>query len=346
MTNDKQAASVQLMTPIAKDAWRKYALLHSKSGPMHLVEWYDVLRTASSVKPLFLMAKTGEEIAGILPLYFSRSLLVGRHVASLHGAFLADSSQVAMELQDEAMRLATGRKAKFLLLREPGEVPLRPNAWHTAARSIVELQAGAEQLWSRLSSNTRRKARKAAKNGYSVDRPNEWVDEFYPIYAARMRQLGTPVQAKSFFSAIQKHLRQVTIFFRLRQGSQMIGGQLAIMHNDSLWSMYVASDIRHMRSYANYQLYWSSIEWACMRGLKQFDLGRSVIGSGNNQFKKLWASNEQQVTNDYFSTGMPVDPHKANLHRESSLKQKVWSRLPLSITNTIGPFLRKQLPFS
>ncbi len=341
---DQREITIHLMAPNERDAWRSYVHSHPRAGPMHLVEWYDVLDTASSVTPLYLMAAVGGKVAGVLPLYLSESLFTGRHVASLQGAFLADTDLVAAKLEAEAINVSFSRKAKYLLLRERSNILQPPDAAHQAVRSVIDLRQGAEALWGRLSSNTRRKVRKALKNGYTVETTGAWTDEFYAVYSKRMHQLGTPVETKKFFDSIAVHLGKETVFFSLLHGRRVVGGMLALVFNDALWSIYAAVDSVHMRSYANYRLYWSSIEHACARGLSRFDLGRSVVESGTHKFKKQWASRDQLVENAYFSI-RDINLDKINLHRESSRKQKAWRRLPLPVANIIGPVLRRQLPF-
>jgi hypothetical protein len=100
---------------------------------------------------------------------------------------------------------------------------------------------------------------------------------------------------------------------------------------------------RFRSDYAGEFLYWSVIERYCQKGFKVFDMGRSLIGSGNEVFKMKWKPRRQLLA--YWYALMPG-------HRLPELNQKnprfqaaiwLWKRLPAFIVRPLGPSLIKGL---
>ena len=105
-----------------------------------------------------------------------------------------------------------------------------------------------------------------------------------------------------------------------------------------------ANILRRFRSeYAGEFLYWSLIERYCQHGFKIFDLGRSLIGSGNETFKMKWKPRRQLLA--YWYALMPGHA-LPDLNQKSPKFQfaiQMWKRLPSFVVRLLGPFLIKGL---
>ena len=74
---------------------------------------------------------------------------------------------------------------------------------------------------------------------------------------------------------------------------ELAGAGVFILQGDVVTNLH-ANILRRFRSdYAGEFLYWSVIERYCRKGFKVFDLGRSLIGSGNETFKMKWKPRKQ-----------------------------------------------------
>jgi hypothetical protein len=73
------------------------------------------------------------------------------------------------------------------------------------------------------------------------------------------------------------------------------------------------------------------------------DLGRSLIGSGNETFKMKWRPRKKELA--YWYTLMPGQQLPA-LHQKNpkfQLAISLWKRLPAFVVRPFGPFLIKGL---
>jgi hypothetical protein len=102
--------------------------------------------------------------------------------------------------------------------------------------------------------------------------------------------------------------------------------------------------LRRFRSdYAGEFLYWMALERYCRKGFKVFDLGRSLIGSGNETFKMKWRPRKKHLA--YWYALMPGGrlPELNQKNPKFQLAIQVWKRLPAFVVRPLGPLLIKGL---
>ena len=79
---------------------------------------------------------------------------------------------------------------------------------------LLDLAADVDDQWRAFNGKLRNQIRKAEKNGLqSVIGHLEVLDAFYEVFARNMRDLGTPVYAKSFFRNIMEAFPDTTRIF-------------------------------------------------------------------------------------------------------------------------------------
>ena len=215
--------------------------------------------------------------------------------------------------------------------------------------TVVATRIGADALWSALKGTIRRGIRKAEKDEIQVARDSglEHLDEFYGIYAERMRELGTPVFGVTTLHAMREHLGQDRLrFYLAKRRDALIGGMLCIVHNRRITDMYVVARRLPDTEYANYLLYWHAIRDAADEGFDEFDLGRSTRGSTVHFFKQKWGGADIDIPYRYYpAAGSPLKMGLLEEPGEKSLMQRLWSKLPLPVCNIVGPIIRRDLPF-
>ena len=189
-------------------AWQEFVDGNSSAGCMHHAGWYGVLRDACWVTPYFLMAVNEQgTIEGILPTYFSRSPLTGRHISSLEDGVLALTTEAASALLTEARSLRDRTGSRYLQIRG-GMVDRAADVTQPTVRTVIETAEPVETLWTAVKKKTRWAVRQAEQQDLSVayDAELAHLSDFYAVYAAHMRDLGTPVFGFEMFAAIVKHL--------------------------------------------------------------------------------------------------------------------------------------------
>jgi FemAB-related protein (PEP-CTERM system-associated) len=330
--------------------WQAFVDQTPGAGCMHHAAWYAVLRDAYWVKPYFLIAEAAPgQVAGLLPLYHSRSPLTGSHLSSLEDGVLSVNAAATAALLAKARSLRDAIGAKYLQVR--GGMVDQPGARSApAVHTFIDTCQPVESLWSGVKKKTRWAIRQAEKADINIEHDADLagLEAFYRVYAEHMRDLGTPVMGIDAFRAMRLHLGSQRLrLYLVRERQRLIGGMLCILNN-GLWTDYLAivrpSD---ETDFANYLLYWHVIRDAAACGAPMLDLGRSTPDSNVHLFKRKWGGRDVGVTYHFYpaANAQSRDAGLEQLKRRKGLRQRLWSHLPLAVCNRLGPLLRKQLPF-
>jgi hypothetical protein len=122
---------------------------------------------------------------------------------------------------------------------------------------------------------------------------------------------------------------------------ELAGAGVFIFQEDTATNLH-ANILRRFRpEYAGEYLYWSAIERYSCTGFKTFDLGRSLIGSGNESFKMKWRPRKVPLAYWYaLSPGSPL-PGLNQQNPKFQLAIRVWKQLPSFAVRWLGPMLIK-----
>jgi CelD/BcsL family acetyltransferase involved in cellulose biosynthesis len=186
--------------------------------------------------------------------------------------------------------------------------------------------------------------RKAEREGVTIAAGGaDHLAAFYDVFAARMRDLGSPVHARRFLGAVVEAFGPRARIVLARRGGETIGGLIAIRFKDRLTVPWAACLERYFSLCPNMLLYWDTLRTACAEGIRHFDFGRSTRGSGTYRFKRQWGAREQQL----FWYTIPLRPESREaghaVARGGDFAAKAWRCLPLAVTRQLGPHIRKYL---
>lgn len=341
---------VSLVDESQLEAWQAFVENHlHQIGPYHHAGWYAILKECFAVQPYYLQATDeGGLVTGILPLYLSRSRLMGTHLASMYGGAVSVDPAATELLFEEAFRIRDRTKARYLYVKA-GDLPsARPDFVSDAVGTRLKVQADPDAWHASLPRKTRKAIRLAEEAGYTVQQDDSAIDAFYEVYATNMRDLGTPVTGPAMFHAMRRHLAKTFRLYLVGREGLVAGGLICVNDATTWYPLYASVLNAYKPEYPNYLMYWTAMaDAARVGGVQVFDLGRSTPNSGNHFFKQKWHGEDSPVPHHYYvRPGSTVDPAIAALRESLSLKQRVWQRLPLPIANRLGPSIRRQLPFA
>jgi lipid II:glycine glycyltransferase (peptidoglycan interpeptide bridge formation enzyme) len=110
---------------------------------------------------------------------------------------------------------------------------------------------------------------------------------------------------------------------------------------EGMWT-YALDEYKNLN--INYFLYWKMIENACQRGFKKFHLGRSTANSTAVSYKKKWNAIPVQLYWEYIMDDSKPIPELNVDNPKYKLLINAWRRLPLKLTQTVGPYFAKNIP--
>jgi len=310
--------------------------------PMMLSGWWNVLNEVFAVHPLYLRAIRNSQLLGVMALYHSRSLIAGNVLRGMDGT-ISECENVSRDLYDFALKWAKMNRVSYCQFR-CGVKGIDRAREEPRVHTKVALHNGIDMLWDKLSSNTRRKIRKAGKQDLKIKVTELVPREFYRIYLQRQRDLGTPAPTYNLFDSMNIHLNEHLTFLSVIRKGVLVGGAVLLRAGDNWLNLYVAVEPLAQRDYASYCLYWGMIEHVAQEGGRILDLGRSRPNSGTHQFKLQFAS-EDLIQNYTFIPVCGNVPERSMDH-SAGIKHEVWKQVPLFIASPLGRHLRRTIPFA
>jgi len=329
----------------------------SESGtPYHLAAWGKAVESAYSFSALYFVAKLDQQIVAICPAIKMRSLKGHSSVCSLPycdlGGILAIDDDSKMAMQNHIHMYCDKNGLKTVEFRESASETLALDDAPTGdkVRMLLSLPDDSESLMTQFKSKLRSQIRKAEKNGLTFQVSNGLaatssdVDEFYDIIAENMRLLGSPVHSKQWYKSIIQAYGKNVYLALVYSEEIAVGAALVILNDTKAVIPWASTRVQYNRLAPNMLLYWAVLSHATSMGLNEFDFGRSTVGEGTYNFKKQWGCLPQKLEWKHYKHGEPVET--AENTSSSSVRNtvaSVWQKLPLGITNAVGPKLRKYI---
>ncbi len=345
---DRSDVRVSRSAPDTAGTWRQVVDEFSQSNLGHSPEWFTVIRSAYGHDPLYLSAEDGEGRHGVLPAFVVRRPVLGTVVTSMpfldSGGPCASSVGLAHLLVEQLIGQAHRVGARVVELRCTERLALAAQPMEQKVNLALDLPADSDRLWRQLDARIRNQVRKAERSGLSVEFGRmEKLAAFYDIFAARMRDLGSPVHAPGFLRAVLDSFGDRARIALVRSGSTPVGGLVALAFKDRLAVPWASCLKDYLSLCPNMLLYWEILRTACAEGFRRFDFGRSSRHSGTYRFKRQWGAREEPL----FWYTIPVTPRRSQpipgASKGAVLLSKVWQRLPLAVTRRLGPRIRKYL---
>lgn len=313
----------------------------------HLPQWLAAVEEGTGNSAMGLIAERSGSIAGWLPLTLVHSPLFGRALVSsgfaVEGGVLADCEATAHVLCLAAEELAVRHACVSVELR--GGVS--PSHWErrcdTHAVFRRELAPDDETQLLDIPRKQRAEVRKGLANDLQVTIGIDEEDRaaHYAVYCESVRNLGTPVFPRSLFDAVLDRLDADILTIR-HQGTP-VASVLSVYHAGSVLPYWGGGTAMARSLRANDRMYFELMRHARLRGCIQFDFGRSKVASGAYAFKKNWGFDPVPLKyTNWTAPGLePRDTDPTSSRHIARIA--LWKRLPLSVTNRLGPLIARGL---
>jgi FemAB-related protein (PEP-CTERM system-associated) len=320
-----------------------FTALDSWTGFVHKIYNFPVYR---------LETETEDGVTGILALTHIQHPIFGNYLTTAsfgsYGGFAYVDNESRDLLLAEARRLAADLGVEYVNLRFDAGEQTPPDGWvqHPVyCTYLLDLIPDTEALLHTFSSDHRNHIRKSLKKGFTVKFGHlDLLDDAYEALARSMHELGSPYHAKSYLKAMAESLGEALEFAVLyAPNGRLAGAGVFILHGKVATNLH-ANILRAYRSdYAGEFLYWKVIERYCQRGYQIFDIGRSLIGSGNETFKLKWKPRKRLLA--YWYALKPGAELPAINQKNPKFQAAIWlwKRLPAFIVRPLGPFLIRGL---
>lgn len=330
--------------------WNRFVAESPRASFYHRAEWRTINQRCFGHETAFLGAVAGDgSIVGVLPLVRLKSTLFGNVACSMpfvnYGGPCGIDDGVEQRLLDEAQTVIERWGADYLELRTKRYLgDAFPSSDHKVSMTIA-LDPDPEVLWNRFKTGQRNEIRRAYKNGFTARFGREGLDDFYTVLSESWRDLGTPIYRKSFLKAILDAFPDATrLCVVYAEDGTPVAGAFDGIHAGTVEGMWLGMRSEYRKQLVGYVLYWELIKHACEQGYARFHLGRSSKDSGGEQFKKKWNAESLQLFWHYILRNRSDIPSLNVQNPRYQLAIQMWRRLPLGVTQAVGPFIARSIP--
>ena len=329
-------------------AWDSYIYKSNTSTFFHQIGWKNVVERAYNHKSIYLIAKEGGEIKGILPLFLMRSMFFGKKLISVpfapYGGVCADTKTVKNALVDKAKKICEECDADYLELRtisEDNTPDLISKSLYVT--SILELEPNPEVVWNEiLKRNKRKTIAKSEKRNLSIEWTNT-INDFYKMFAQNMRSLGSPVHSNKFFENILYEFPDNSKVITVKRDDNVIYAAFYLFFKDTVINSWSSTLHEYRKYYPTDFGIWEAIKYSCNNGYRYYDFGRSQEKSTNLEFKLRWSAETKQLHYQYYLNNANEVPNITSMNPRRQKFAEVWRKLPLKVATTAGPLIRKRI---
>lgn len=330
------------------DLWRGYIGERAATTFFHQLGWKRAIERAFGHACPYLLATRAGRPVGVLPLTLVRSRLFGRRLVSTGFAVragpIADDATVEAGLLAEARKLADAAGVGCIEVR--AALPERHDRVTRTgfyANFSKRIEPDDDANLKAIPRKQRAMVRKGINAGLT-SRADHDVDTCHGIYASSVRNLGTPVFPKAWFRALVAAFpAESEVTTVLAPDGQPVAAVLSFFFRDTVLPYYGGGLASARRLAANDVMYWEVMRRAAARGYTEFDFGRSKVDSGAYAFKKNWGFPPEPLAYSYELVRATAPPDLSPTNPKFATATRLWQRLPLAVTNTVGPWIARDL---
>ena len=313
----------------------------------HRIEWKGILESVFGHRTHYLLAERSGTIVGVLPLAEVKSLLFGHALTSLpfcvSGGVLAMEAEAVRVLHRAAGELARSLGVSHLELRNR---ELREPEWPRQDLYVTfrkRIDPDPEANLAALPRKQRAMVRKGMKSGLSADVDAD-VDRFFGLYADNVRRHGTPALPKRYFAALKSTFGPDCEVLTVSDTTgRVLSSVLTFYFRNEVLPYYAGDHPAARELAANDFKYWELMRRGAERGFQIFDYGRSKRDTGSFDFKRHWGFEPTPLSYEYRLFRGDTIPQNNPLNPKYRAFIALWRRLPLAVTNALGPYIVRNL---
>jgi FemAB-related protein (PEP-CTERM system-associated) len=330
------------LTSVYRGQWDEFVAACPDATFFHLAGWQEVIEKAFRHRTYYLFAERNGRIAGVLPLVHMKSRLFGNALIStpfcVYGGIATQDSEVFSALESAACTLARELKVDYLEMRNR---EARHAGWPTKELYVTfrkQIDPEPEKNLQAIPRKQRAMVRKGIKAGLKSEFDIS-TDRFYAVFSQSVHNLGTPVFSRRYFEMLLRVFSGSCDILTVTHEGDLVSSVMNFYFRDEVLPYYGGGTPLARGLKGNDFMYWELMRYSCERGLRVFDYGRSKQGTGSYSFKKNWGFKPVALHYQYYLVKAHEIPNISPTNPKFRLLVNAWKRLPLPVTQMIGPLI-------
>ena len=149
--------------------------------------------------------------------------------------------------------------------------------------------------------------------------------------------------SRKYFSTLQQVFGEDCEVLTVAHEGQLVASVLSFYFRDQVLPYYGGGTDLARALKGNDFMYWSLMCHAQRRGARWFDYGRSKVDTGPYSFKKNWGFSPEPLYHEYHLVKAKAVPEVNPLNPKYRLMVETWKRLPLGVSQWLGPWISRSL---
>ncbi|MFC6669030.1 FemAB family XrtA/PEP-CTERM system-associated protein [Marinobacterium aestuariivivens] len=328
-----------------QERWDRFVETCDEATFFHRAGWKTVIETSTGHTPYYLYAEQDGHICGVLPLVEVKSRLFGHALVStpfcVYGGVASTCEAATSGLLDHAQSLAEKLRVDYLELRHR-QVKTRGWPVRSTHATFRRPLGDDDSNLKAMKRKQRAVIRQAIGNEHTAAIEPD-LDRFFHIYSTSVRNLGTPVFSRRFFKALQAVFKHDCEVLSVHHQGRPVCSLMSFYFRDEVLPYY-GGGLPESRSLKSMDfMYWDLMQRATTRGIGIYDFGRSKIDSGPYHYKRHWGFVPEPLCYEYHLVRATQLPNHSPSNPKYRYFIKLWQRLPLWLTQQLGPYLSKNL---
>lgn len=317
----------------------------------HLSGWRGIIENQLHHRTYYLACEADGVLQAVLPLVHVNSRLFGNALIStpflVYGGPLASSEEAGRAIVARARELAHELRVGHIELRnlQPLDATLHDPLWVTESSHVTFRKAidpDPEQNMKAIPRKQRAMIRKGVQAGLSWEIDDD-SSRLYPAMLECKQNLGTPFFDRRYLQAIKDTFDAEVEILTVVHGQDTVCSVMSFRYKDQILPYYGGGGILARNLRGNDYMYWCVMEKACREGVRIFDYGRSMVGSGAWHFKKHWGFEPEPLAYQHHLVRAAELPNLNPGNPRYRLAIEVWKRLPRSVAALLGPPIARRL---
>jgi FemAB-related protein (PEP-CTERM system-associated) len=343
---EARSYAVRTLEASQRGRWNEYVRVHPEATFFHQAQWADVLTRAFGHRSRYLYAESGGVIVGVLPLVEIKSLLFGHALVStpfcVYGGSLANDERAHQALERAACELGKELGVDYIEMRNRKP---RHRGWLTKDLYVTFRRAidpDPERNMLAIPRKQRAMVRKGIQKQL-VAEIDSGTERAYDLYAESLRNLGTPVFSRHYMALLKETFAEECEILTVSHAGRPVASVLSFYFRDEVLPYYGGGSAAARDVAGNDFMYWQVMERARERGARVFDFGRSKRATGSFDFKTHWGFEPEPLSYEYFLVKAREMPNLSPTNSKYEGLIGLWRRLPVGLTNLIGPPIARYL---
>ncbi len=330
-------------------AWDAFVEQSADASFYHRYGWRRIIEKLLHHRCYYLVARSGNDIVGILPLVQVKSLLFGNSLISIpflvYGGAVARDEAVVSALVARAAEIGAELGVDNVELRFRSPIDCLGTEWlelgtHATFRKTIS--ADVEENLKSIPRKQRAMIRKAQSYGLQYAFDND-TSRLYSAMLECKRNLGTPFFNGRYLQAIKDEFGEAVEVLTVTKDQEIVCSVMSFRFRDEILPYYGGGGDIARGLKGNDFMYWCVMQEACQAGVTVFDFGRSQIDSGAYRFKKHWGFEPEPLGYRMKLIRATEPPNLSPNNPKFQAAVRTWQKLPLFAAALIGPPIARRL---